>query len=314
MSTTTGNSSSSALPQAAATEPTPPITQTSTPPQKMTTHELPDEPLVTIQPSKTWRAVNLRELWDHRELLFFLVWRDLKVRYKQTALGVAWAIIQPLFTMLIFTLFFGKLAGIGSDGVPYPIFAYVALLPWTFFANAITNGSNSLVGDSRLITKVYFPRMIIPVASVGAGLLDFAIASVFLVGLMVYYHIGITWNLAALPLLILLLTMLSMGVGILMAGLNIKYRDVRYTLPLLIQLWMFASPVIYPLSIVPERWKWVVAINPMAGIIEGFRSALLGRNNFDWTAISVSAIISVVVLVCSTLMFRRMEKGFADIV
>ena len=215
-------------------------------------YELPDQPLISIRPSRTWVALNLRDLWAYRELLFFLTWRDVQVRYKQTVLGVAWAIIQPLATMLIFTLFFGKLAGMPSEDIPYPLFAYAGLLPWTFFSNAVTNSGNSLVGSSNLITKVYFPRMIIPGAAVGAGLVDFAIAFALLAGLMAYYHVAVTWSILMLPVLVALTTLLALGVGMWMSALNVKYRDIRYALPFLIQLWMFASPIIYPASIVPR--------------------------------------------------------------
>src|SRR5437660_7121109 len=271
-------------------------------------------PTLHIAPSQGWVSLKLHELLTYRELLYFLIWRDVKVRYKQTALGAAWAIIQPLFTMLIFTLFFGRLAGISSEGIPYPIFAYAGLLPWTFFSNAISNGSSSLIGDSRLITKVYFPRMVIPIAAVGAGLVDFVIAFIILVGLMAYYGIGLSLNILMLPVLVLLLTLLATGVAMWMSALNLKYRDVRYALPFLIQLWMFASPIIYPASLVPERWKWALALNPLTGIIEGFRASLLGYRNFDWKTLTISAVITLIILIYSAYTFRRMEKGFADIV
>jgi homopolymeric O-antigen transport system permease protein len=276
-------------------------------------YELPDQPLISIRPSRTWVALNLRDLWAYRELLFFLTWRDVQVRYKQTVLGVAWAIIQPLATMLIFTLFFGKLAGMPSEDIPYPLFAYAGLLPWTFFSNAVTSSGNSLVGSSNLITKVYFPRMIIPGAAVGAGLVDFAIAFALLAGLMAYYHVVVTWSILMLPVLVALTTLLALGVGMWMSALNVKYRDIRYALPFLIQLWMFASPIIYPASIVPERWRWVLALNPLTGIIVGIRSALFGRP-FDWTALSMAAILTVAILTYAAYDFRRMEKTFADVV
>jgi lipopolysaccharide transport system permease protein len=271
-------------------------------------------PLVRIRPGKKWVALQLGDLWAYRELLYFLTWRDIKVRYKQTILGAAWAIIQPLCTMLIFTLFFGKLAGLPSDGVPYPIFAYAGLLPWTFFSNAVINSGNSLVGSSNLITKVYFPRMIIPGAAVGAGLVDFAIAFVVLIALMIYYGVVLTWSVLALPLLVALTALLALGVGLWMSALNVKYRDIRYALPFLIQLWMFASPVIYPASLMPEKWRWVLWFNPLTGIIEGYRASLLGRTQFNWTALSVSFTITLLLLVYSAYAFRRMEKTFADIV
>lgn len=288
-------------------------------PPPFTTHEeaasdlLPDEPVVTIQPSKKWVALNLRDLWAYRDLLYFLTWRDVKVRYKQTVLGAAWAIIQPLFTMLIFWLFFGRLAGMPSDGIPYPLFALAGLIPWTFFANAITNSGNSLVGSANLITKVYFPRLIIPCAAVGAGLIDLAIAFGLMAGMMLWYGVPLTMNLLLLPLLILLTTLLAIGVGMWMSALNVKYRDIRYALPFLIQLWMFATPIIYPLSLIPAKWRWVMAINPMAGVIDGFRSALFGRT-IDWHSLAITALVTMVVVTYSAYHFRHMEKTFADVV
>jgi lipopolysaccharide transport system permease protein len=235
------------------------------------------------------------------------------VRYKQTTLGIAWAIIQPLLTMLIFTLFFGRLAGVPSDNIPYPIFAYAGLLPWTFFANAISNSGNSLVGSANLITKVYFPRMIIPGAAVAAGLVDFAIAFVIMGLLMIYYGVMITWSILLFPLMVLLTTLLALGVGMWLSALNVKYRDVRFALPFLIQLWMFVSPVIYPTSFLPAKLRWVLSLNPMTGIIEGYRSSLFGRP-FNWIALALSAAITLVLLVYSSYAFRRMERSFADIV
>ena len=274
---------------------------------------LPENPVVIIEPSKSWVALNLRDLWQYRDLLYILTMRDIKVRYKQTLLGAAWAIIQPLFTMLIFTLFFGKLAGMPSDGIPYPIFAYAGLLPWTFFSNAVTNSGNSLVGNSNLITKIYFPRMIIPMASVASGLLDFVIAFGLLVVLMFYYGVGLSINLLMLPVLLVLTSLLAIGVGMWMSALNVKYRDVRYALPFLVQLGMFASPIIYPLSLVPEKWRWLMALNPLAGQIEAYRSAFFGKP-FDWLSLGVSAVLTFAVLVYSAYNFRRMEKSFADII
>lgn len=274
----------------------------------------PSFPLLKIRPSTGWVSLRLRDLWVYRELLYFLTWRDIKVRYKQTVLGAAWAIIQPLFSMLIFTLFFGKLGHIPSDGVPYPIFAYAGLLPWMFFSNAVTNSGNSLVGSANLITKVYFPRMIIPGAAVAAGLVDFAIAFSILIVLMIYYHVAVAWTILMLPALVILTCLLALGVGMAVSALNVKYRDVRYALPFLIQLWMFASPVVYPASLMPEKWRWVLWVNPLTGIIEGFRSSLFGVNKFDWAALGVSTIITLALLVYSSYSFRRMERVFADIV
>jgi homopolymeric O-antigen transport system permease protein len=275
---------------------------------------LPEEPLVRIRPGKSWIALDLHDLWAYRELLYFLTWRDLKVRYKQTVLGVAWAIIQPLFTMLIFTLFFGKLAGVPSDGVPYPVFVYAGLLLWTFFSNAVANSGNSLVGSANLLSKVYFPRMIIPGAAVAAGLVDLAIAFVVMIGLMIYYGVVVTWSIVMLPVLVALVTLLALSVGMWLSALNVKYRDIRYALPFLIQLWMFLSPVIYPPSFVPEKWRWLLTLNPLTGIIEGFRVSLFGHRGFDWMALAMATVITLALLVYSAYTFWRMEETFADIV
>jgi lipopolysaccharide transport system permease protein len=272
-----------------------------------------EQPLVRIRPSRGWVALNLRELWAYRELLLFLVWRDVKVRYKQTALGAAWAIIQPLFTMLTFTLFFGHLAGMPSDGIPYALFAYAGLLPWTYFATAVTASGNSLVGNANLIGKVYFPRMAIPGAAVLGSLVDLGVALPVLVGLMAYYQVWPTWNLLLVPGLVLVLTLMALGVGMWMSALQVKYRDIRYVLPFLIQLWMFASPVIYPLSLVPGKWQWLLALNPLTGIIEGFRAAFLGQP-IDWAALALSSGTTLSFTVYAACAFRRMEKDFADLI
>ncbi|CAN5713441.1 ABC transporter permease [soil metagenome] len=275
---------------------------------------LPDEPLVRIRPGKSWAVVDFRELWAYRELFYFLVWRDLKVRYKQTVLGVAWAIIQPLFTMLIFTLFFGRLAGVPSDDVPYPVFVYAGLLLWTFFANAVTTSGNSLVGNANLLSKVYFPRLFIPSAAVGAGLVDLAIAFVILVGLMIYYSVVVTWGILMLPVLVLLTTLLAVGVGTWLSALNVKYRDIRFALPFLIQIWMFVSPIIYPPSFVPEKWRWLLALNPLTGIIDSFRVSLFSHREFNWGMLAISTVITLALLAYSAYAFWRMEENFADIV
>ena len=258
-------------------------------------------------------GLHLRELWSYRELLYFLTWRDIKLRYKQTVLGATWVIIQPLFTMLLFTLIFGKLARMPSDNVPYPLFAYAGLVPWTFFSNAITNSGQSLVGNSNLISKVYFPRIYIPAGAVGAGLLDFAIASLLLGPMLFYYKISLTSQVLLLPFFAVLATALALGVGMWLAALNVKYRDIRYAIPFLVQLWLFASPVIYPASIVPARWKWVLAINPLTGVIEGFRSAILGTPLDRASALS-SLVVTFIILVLSFFAFRRVEDSFADVV
>jgi lipopolysaccharide transport system permease protein len=275
---------------------------------------LPDEPLVRIRPGKSWSVVDFRELWAYRELFYFLVWRDLKVRYKQTVLGVAWAIIQPLFTMLIFTLFFGRLAGVPSDGVPYPVFVYAGLLLWTFFSNAVTASGNSLVGNSNLLSKVYFPRLFIPSATVGAALVDLSIAFVILVGLMIYYSVAVTWSILMLPVLVLLTTLLAVAIGTWLSALNVKYRDIRFALPFLIQIWMFVSPIIYPPSFVPEKWRWLLALNPLTGIIDSFRVSLFAHQEFNWGMLAISTVITLALLAYSAYAFWRMEENFADIV
>jgi lipopolysaccharide transport system permease protein len=285
------------------TEPAPSLTQV-----------LPEEPLVVIQPDRSPFALGLREIWAHRELLYFLMWRDVKVRYKQTALGVIWVVLQPLLMMLIFTLLFGKLAGIPSDyGVPYALFAYAGLLPWTFFAGAVNSGGNSLTNSASLVTKVYFPRLLVPMAAAGAVLIDLAISSCVLAGLMLYWGVGVGRGLLMLPALVVLLVTLAFGAGTLMAALNVKYRDVRIALPFALQMWLFASPIIYPTRMVPEKWRWVMALNPMTGVIEGFRAALYD-GSFDWRALAVSTVFALALLVFAVFNFKRMEKSFADIV
>ena len=271
------------------------------------------EPLVVIQPTGNWRLVSLKDLWAYRELLFFLTWRDVKVRYKQTALGALWAILQPLFMMIIFTIFFGRLAGVDSVGIPYPLFAFAGLVPWTFFSNAITASGNSLVGSANLITKVYFPRLIVPAAAMLAGLVDFALAFLLFIVLMIYYGVTPTVQVLFLPVLILMTALFALGVGTWMAALNVKYRDVRFALSFLIQLWLFVSSVILPSSALGPKWRWVLMFNPMSGIIEGYRSALFGLP-FDWRALGVAAAITIVVLVYSIYSFARVERSFADII
>lgn len=277
------------------------------------TASLPEKPTVFVEAGRYGGRDDLRSLWSYRELLYFLTLRDIKVRYKQTALGAAWAIIQPLFAMLIFTIFFSRLGGIDSRGIPYPLFAYSGVLLWTFFANAVTNSSDSLIGNASLITKVYFPRMIIPAAAVAAGLLDFAIASVILVALLLYYGVGLSWGLALAPLFVLLTVLLALGVGMWTSGLNVKYRDVRYALPFLIQLWLFLSPIIYPSTIIPQNWRWLLALNPLTGIIEGFRASLFAQS-VDWPMVAIAAALTVVQIIYANYAFRRVEKTFADVI
>jgi lipopolysaccharide transport system permease protein len=281
--------------------------------QRPLTYDLPETPVVTIEAQRRWVPLNFRDLWSCRELLYFLMWRDIKVRYKQTLLGAAWAVIQPLTTMIIFTYFFGKLAKVPTEGVPYPIFFYTGLLLWTFFSNAVSSGANSLIGNSNLITKVYFPRLIIPSAAVGAGLLDFAIASILLIGLLVYYNFPVTLGYLMLLPLIVITTLLALGVGIWFSALNVRYRDVRYALPFLIQIWMFVSPIIYPASLVPDEWRWVIVLNPVTGIIEAFRASLFDRP-FSWAALAYSCGFTIVMLAYASYTFRRMERTFAELI
>lgn len=277
------------------------------------TLELPDEPVFVVEARKFNVHFALKDWWTYRELLYFLIWRDVKIRYKQTALGAAWAIIQPLLTMLIFSFIFGRVARIDSQGVPYPVFAFAGLLPWTFFANAIATSGNSIVGSAHVITKVYFPRMIIPVASVCACLVDLAVAFPLLIGLMLYYHIGLTPNIVLLIPLILLTTLLAIAVGTWLSALNVKYRDVKFAIPFLLQIWMLISPVAYPASVVSGKWKLLYYLNPMAGVIGAYRAVLFG-SSLEWKSIGISLAITACLLIYSTVQFRKMEQSFADIV
>jgi lipopolysaccharide transport system permease protein len=270
-------------------------------------------PLRVIEPRSGWVPIDWRELWDYRDLLAFLVWRDVKVRYKQTVLGAAWAILQPLATMAVFTVLFGRWAKMPSDGVPYPLFAFAALMPWTFFANAVSTSANSLVGNTHLVTKVYFPRLLIALSGICTGVLDLAVSLVVMLGLMAFYGVGVSWQIAALPLLTLLVLLVAFGVGSALAALCAMYRDVRYVVPFLLQLWMFASPVIYPLSFVPPERQWIFYLNPMVGAIDGFRSALLGLP-FAWAPIAWSAAIAVACVWGGLMYFRRVERRVADLI
>jgi len=284
---------------------------------KMMTKSFAKHPITTdiiIQPTRGWVELNLKDLWRYRELMYFLTWRDMKVRYKQTVLGAAWAILQPLLTMLVFSIIFGYLANLPSEGLPYPVFTYTALLPWQLFAYALTQSSTSLVTDQRLITKVYFPRLVIPISSVMSGLVDFIIAFIFLVGMMIFYDIPLTWRILTLPFLVILAMMTAMAVGLWLSALNVKYRDVRYTLNFLTQFWMYATPIAYSSSLIPERWRLLYSLNPMAGVVEGFRWALLGKTSFIGPMILVSAIVVVLLLAGGLVYFKRMEDEFADIV
>jgi lipopolysaccharide transport system permease protein len=273
-------------------------------------HEI---PTTRIRPSRGWVALNLRDLWNYRELLYFLTWRDIKVRYKQTFLGAAWAVLQPFFTMVVFSIFFGQLAKVPSDGIPYPIFSYCALLPWSYFSGALDRASNSLVGSSHLITKVYFPRLAIPISAVTAGLVDFGIAFVVLLGMMIYYGFAPTMAALTLPLFLLLAVATALAVGLWLSALNVQYRDVRYTIPFLTQFWLFATPIAYSSSLVPEQWRAWYGLNPMAGVVEGFRWALLGKEP-PTSLLAVSAVVVVLLLIGGLYYFRRMEKTFADVV
>jgi lipopolysaccharide transport system permease protein len=267
-----------------------------------------------IRPSQGWASLRLGEIWNYRELLYFLIWRDIKVRYKQTVLGAAWAIIQPVFAMAVFSVFLGRLAKVPSDGLPYPIFTYCALLPWQLFAYAMAESGNSLVASQNLITKVYFPRLVIPIAAVLAGMMDFAIAFVVLLGMMIYYGITPTVAIWSLPLFLLLAIATALAIGLWLSALNVTYRDVRYTIPFLTQIWLFATPVAYPSSLLPEKWRALYGLNPLAGVVEGFRWALLGKAEGPGPLLAVSVVMVLVLLVGGLYYFRRMEKTFADVV
>lgn len=271
-------------------------------------------PFIHIRAKKGWQLIDFRELKQYRDLFYFLVVRDIKVKYKQTVLGGLWAIIQPFFSMVVFTLFFGKLAKMPSDGIPYPIFNYTAMVAWTYFATSITACGNSLIGNTNLISKVYFPRLIIPSSPVLAGLLDFSIAFVVLIGMMFYFHIYPTVMALLVPFLVILMMLTASGAGMFLAALNAKYRDIRFTIPFLVQLWMFASPIVYPASLVPEKYRLIYALNPMTGVIEGFRSVLLGTVAFPTTMILISAIVSITLFIFGLFYFKQMERHFADII
>ena len=268
---------------------------------------------VVIGPRGDLGALDFRELWNRRELLYLLARRDISVRYKQTVLGAAWAILQPVTTMVVFSVLFGKIAKMPSEGVPYPIFAYAGLLPWTFFSNAVTNSSNSLVGNANLISKVYFPRMVIPAAAVGAGLVDFAIATAILFAMMLYYSVWPSLSLLMLVPCVALLSITALAVGLWLSALNVKYRDVRYAVPFFIQIGMYFAPVVYPVSVIPARWQWLLALNPLCGIIEGFRSSFL-HLPFHWSSLLLAAVISVGLLVFAAIAFKSMEREFADVI
>lgn len=267
-----------------------------------------------IQPTKGWQFINLGEIWRYKVLIYFLTWRDIKVRYKQTILGVAWAVIQPFFTMVIFSIFFGRLAKIPSDGVPYPIFSYAALVPWSFFSYGLIQSTNSLVANSDLIRKIYFPRLVLPLSAVFSGVIDFVFAFIGLLIMMLFYGISPTINILWLPFLLLLTLVTSLGMGVWLTAMNVQFRDVRYTVPFLVQIWMFATPIAYPSSLLHEPWRTLYSINPMVGVVEGFRWALLGTRITIGPIFIVSTIMSFVLLISGVFYFRRMEKTFADVV
>ncbi len=271
-------------------------------------------PHLTIRPSRGWVSLRLRDLWEYRELLYFLVWRDIKVRYKQTAIGAVWVILQPFLTMIIFSIFFGRLAKLPSNGIPYPVFTYCTLLPWQLFTNALTGSGNSLIANKELITKVYFPRLIIPLSSVLSGLVDFGIAFIVLLGMILYYGIVPTVAVLTLPLLVLFTTITALAVGLWLSALNVQYRDVYYTIPLLTQVWLFSTPIAYSSSLVPQKWRILYSLNPMAGVVEGFRWALLGKSDEVGGLVIVSIVMVVVLFTGGLVYFRHMESSFADVV
>jgi len=270
--------------------------------------------LIRIEPSRGWVSLQLSELWTYRELIYFLIWRDIKVRYKQTLLGGAWAIIQPFFTMIVFSLFFGKLAHVPSDGIPYPIFSYAALVPWAFFANGLSQASNSLVGGANLIKKVFFPRLAMPISSILSGVVDFILAFLMLIGMIFYFGMVPTINVVWLPLFLLLAFVTSLGVSLWLSALCVMYRDVRHIVPFLTQIWLFATPIAYPSSLLPEPWRTLYGINPMAGVVEGFRWALLGTMTAPGPIVIISSLMAIGLLISGAYYFRRMEKTFADVV
>jgi len=272
------------------------------------------EPIIVIEPRKSLFHVDLKAIWEYRELLYFLVWRDLKVRYRQTMIGIGWVVLQPLLTMMLFTAIFGRFAKIPSDGLPYPVFAYSALLPWNLFAGALTRSSDSVVNNAQLISKIYFPRLLLPLSGILSPLIDFAISFVILVFMMIWFGITPTLGVVALPIFLLLAMLTALAVGLWSSALNVRYRDVAYTIPFVIQLWMFASPVAYPVSLVPERWRLLYSLNPMAGVIEGFRWALLGKESPDFGVIIVSSVMMLALLLPGIVYFKYTERSFADVI
>jgi homopolymeric O-antigen transport system permease protein len=271
-------------------------------------------PTIVIEPRRKLLDIDLRAIWEYRELLYFLVWRDLKVRYRQTIIGIGWVVLQPVMTMVVFTAVFGNFAKVPSDGVPYPIFAYSALLPWNLFAASLTRGSNSVVGNAQLISKIYFPRLLLPLSGVLSPIVDFAISFVIFIAMMIWFQTAPTWGVLALPLLLVLVLLTALAVGLWLSALNVRYRDVGYAIPFVVQLWLFASPVAYPVSLVPEKWRLLYSLNPMAGVIEGFRWALLGKQSPDFGVIIMSLLMVVALLIPGVIFFKHTERTFADVV
>jgi len=272
------------------------------------------EPTIVIEPRRKLIDLDLRAIWEYRELLYFLVWRDLKVRYRQTIIGIGWVVLQPLMTMIVFTAVFGNFAKVPSDGVPYPIFAYSALLPWNLFASSLTRGSESVVSNAQLISKIYFPRLLLPLSGVLSPIVDFAISFVIFISMMLWFHVLPTRGILALPLLLALVLLTALAVGLWLSALNVRYRDVGHAIPFLVQLWLFSSPVAYPVSLVPEKWRLLYSLNPMAGVIEGFRWALLGKQSPDFGVILISSLMVLALFVTGVIFFKHTERTFADIV
>ena len=273
-----------------------------------------DKTKIVIEPPHGWQALDLREIWRYRELLYFLAWRDVKVRYKQTAIGATWAVLQPFLTMVVFSIIFGRLIGVPTDGAPYAVFSYTALLPWNFFSGALTRSGNSLIYDSNLISKVYFPRLILPFASVLSLLIDFGIAFIILIGMLVFFGITPGISILALPLFLMLAFMTALGIGLWLSALNVKYRDFTHVIPFLAQFWLFLTPVAYSSTIIPERWQLIYSLNPMVAVVEGFRWALLGQQNLPWMAMGFSSMVVLALFISGVFYFRRMEVEFADVV
>ena len=270
---------------------------------------------IVIKRQKGWIPINFSELWAFRDLLYLLAWRDIKVKYKQAALGILWAVLQPLLTMIVFTVLFGRLAKVPSDGIPYAIFVYTGLLPWNYFSGALSSSGNSLIANSNLISKVYFPRLIIPASASLAGLLDFFISSIILIGMMFYYHFTPhLFGIILIPVLLFLIFTVAIGCGLWLSALNVEYRDFQYVIPFLIQLWMFATPVIYPVTMIPQKYRWILSLNPMGGIIEAFRASVLGHQPVNWSLLAISSVIAALIFITGLLYFRRVERSFADVI